>query len=167
MKKRTYPLQQIADIKKRRLEEAEKVLREKRQALDAAEKDLKEKREALSATQKLKLDLIEKHYKEIEKGTTSDVMERHDRYLKEVVDVKLEEEKKAVEEQKKVVKEARIALEKAREERLQKNQELEKIHIHKKEWTKEAKKEMEIEEANVADELGTSMHARKMKKREL
>ena len=43
MKKRIYPLEQIAEIKKRRLEEAEKVLREKRHALDTADKDLKTK----------------------------------------------------------------------------------------------------------------------------
>ena len=166
MKKRIYPLQQIAEIKKRRLEEAEKMLREKRLALDEAEKDLKAKREALNATQKLKLEMIEKHYKDIEKGTTSDILERHDRYMQEVMDVKLAEEKKLVEEQKKVVKDARLALEKARQERLKKNQELEKIHLHKKEWSKGARKEEEIEQAGVADELGTSMHARKMKKRQ-
>lgn len=165
MKKKKYPLQQIAEIKKRRLEEAEKILREKRQELDNAENELKERRKLLNTTQKLKLEMIEKHYKEIEKGTTSDVMERHDRYIKEVIDIKLAEEKKNVDDQKKIVKEARIALEKARNERLKKNQEMEKIHIHKKEWTKEAKKEMEIEEASIADELGTSMHARKMRKK--
>ena len=108
--------------------------------------------------------MIEKHYKDIEKGTTSDVMERHDRYMKEVIDIKLTEEKQNVDNQKKVVKAARIELETARKVRLEKNQELEKIHIHKKEWTKDAKKEMDIEEAGVADELGTSMHARKMKR---
>jgi hypothetical protein len=165
MKKRIYPLEQIAEIKKRRLEEAEKVLREKRLALDNAEKDLQTKRDALNASLQLKLDLIEKHFKEIEKGTTSDVMERHNRYIQEVIEVKLADEKKKVEDQKKVVKDAKLALEKARDIRLKKNQEMEKINIHKKEWTKEAVKEQEIEEAGIADELGTSMHARKMKKR--
>lgn len=164
MKKRKYPLTQIEEIKKRRLEEAEKVLREKRLALDAAEKDLEEKRKALNATQALKLEMIEKYYEDIKKGTTSILMERHDNYIREVVNVKLAEEKKKVDDQKKVVKQATIALEIAKEERLKKNQELEKIHIHKKEWTKEVKKEIDLEEAGISDELGTSMHARKMKK---
>jgi hypothetical protein len=164
MKKRKYPLTQIAEIKTRRLEEAEKILKQKRDELDIAEKDLLQKRKDLSATQKLKLEMIEKHFAKISKGTTSDVLKRHDEYMKEVIGVKLSEQKKAVDDQKKVVKEAQKALEAARIDRLKKNQELEKIHIHKKEWTKEMKKEMDLEEADVADELGTSMHARKMKK---
>ena len=165
MKKIIYPLQQIAEIKKRRLEEAEKILRQKREALDAAEKDLKEKRKILNDSMKLKIEMVEKHFQKIENGTTSDVMERHDHYMKEVINVKIAEEQKKVEAQKKIVKEAEIALEKAREERLKKNQELEKIHTHEKEWTKDAKKEMELAEAVVEDELGTIMHAKKMRKR--
>lgn len=161
MKKQKYPLEEIAAIKKRRLEEAEKVLREKRETLNKEEKILLEKKQAVQNSQKLKLDMLEKHFKKIEEGTTSEVLERHDTYIKEIINPKIAEEKKAFEDQKKVVKEAKIALEKAREERLKKNQDLEKINIHKKEWTKEAKKELSIEEAGVADELGTSMHSRK------
>ena len=164
MKKRRYPLAQIEEIKKRRLEEAEKILREKREALDAAEKDLDEKRKALNATQALKLEMIEKYYEDIKQGTTSLEMERHDNYIREVMNVKLAEEKKKVDDQKKVVKQAAFELEEARKERLKKNQELEKIDLHKKEWTKEAKKAEGIEEAGVSDELGTAMHSRKMRK---
>ncbi len=164
MKKKIYPLQQIAEIKQRRLEEAEKILRNKREALDKAEKDLVDKRKLLTATQTLKLEMIEKHFQKIEQGTTSDVLERHDHYMKEVLGVKLSAEKKAVEDQKKVVKEAEKALEVAKAVRLQKNQDLEKIYMHKEEWVKESKKEMEIEEANLSDELGTAMHSRKMRK---
>lgn len=166
MKKKRYPLSQVEEIKKRRLEEAERVLKEKREALDLAEKDLKEKRKALNATKALKLEMIEKYYEEIKQGTTSIMMERHDSYIREVMNVKLAEEKKKVDDQKKVVKEATFALEKAREDRIKKNQELEKIHMHKKEWKKEVKKEESKDESGVSDELGTSMHARKMKKRQ-
>ncbi|MCH9811407.1 type III secretion T3S chaperone [bacterium] len=165
MKKRKYPLSQIEEIKKRRLEEAEKVLKEKREALTQAEKDLEEKRKALNATQELKLEMIEKYYEEIKQGTTSLMMERHDSYIREVINVKLAEEKKKVDDQKKVVKEAQAELEKARQNRIKKNQELEKIHLHKEEWKKEVRKEITIEEAGVSDELGTAMHSRKMKKR--
>lgn len=165
MKKKKYPLSQIVEIKKRRLEDAEIILKMKRSALEAAEKDLKEKRKKLNETQKLKLETIEKHFKKISEGTTSDVLKRHETYMKEVIEVKITEEKKAVDEQKKVVKEAERELEAARIDRLKKNQELEKIYMHKKEWTKEIQKEMVSEEAALGDELGTSMHARKSKKR--
>lgn len=164
MKKRQYPLSQLADIKKRRLEEAEKVLKEKRDALDLAEKELITRRKALNASQTLKLEIIEKHYAETKEGTTSNIIDRHDKYIQEVINVKLNEEKKKVDEQKKVVKAAKADLEEARADRLKKHQALEKMHIHEKEWTKDMKKEVAIEEASVADELGTSMHARKMKK---
>ena len=130
MKKLKYPLEQIAEIKKRRLDEAEKILKEKREALDKEENILKEKKEALLATKKLKDEIIEKHFLKIEEGTTSDILERHDRYIKEVITPKISEEKKGYDDQKKVVQQAKVALEEARKERLKKNQELEKIHIH-------------------------------------
>jgi len=63
------------------------------------------------------------------------------------------------------VKEAEVELEKARMERIKKNQELEKIHLHKEEWKKDMQKEITIEEAGLSDELGTAMHSRKMRKR--
>jgi hypothetical protein len=165
MKKYKYPLEQIAEIKKRRLEEAEKILREKRELVDKEEKVLIEKKKALVETQKVKNEIIKKHYKEIEEGTTSDILERHDLYMKEVINVKIAEEKKNVDDQKKVVIEAKKELELARENRLQKNQDLEKIHLHKKEWLKGARKQMALDEAIVSDELGTGMHTRNKRKK--
>jgi len=162
MKKREYPLKQIAEIKKRRLEEAEKILRQRRDAFDKAEIELKERRKLLNESMNLKLEIIEKHYKKIENGTTADIMERHDHYIKEVINVKIAEEKKRVDAQKKVVKEAEAALELAKVDRLKKNQDLEKIYMHEKEWTTETRKEIDIEEAIVEDELGSIMHSRRM-----
>lgn len=163
MKKETYPLEQIAQIKKRRLDEAERILKQKREALTKEEETLKEKKKAFEASKKLKEEIIEKHFKKIEEGTTSDVLERHDTYIKEVITPKISEEKKGVEDQKKVVQEAKKALEEARIIRLKKNQELEKIILHKKDWEKGVRKELSLEEASVSDELGTAMHSRKMR----
>ena len=73
MKKKEYPLKEIIEIKKRRLEEAEKILRQKQEALVEAEKNLTEKKKLLNGSEKLKLEMIEKHYKKIENGTTADV----------------------------------------------------------------------------------------------
>ena len=166
MKKKEYPLKEIIEIKKRRLEEAEKILRQKQDALVEAEKNLTEKKKLLNASEKVKLEMIEKHYKKIENGTTADVMERHNHYIQEVINVKIAEEKKKVEAQKKVVQEAHVALDKARAERLEKHKDLEKIHTHEKEWSKEAKKELEIFEAIVEDEIGTIIHGKQSRKKQ-
>ena len=103
MKKPKYPLQQITDIKKRRLEEAEKILKKKREILQQEENTLKEKRNLLNASQKAKLDMIEKHYIKIQEGISTVLMDAHNKYIKEVMNVKIDEDRENVKKQKKVV----------------------------------------------------------------
>ena len=95
---------------------------------------------------------------EVMEGTISDKIQMHEKYIKNVVELELKEEERKVREQKENVKRAEEALEEAREDRLKKNQEVEKMKLHRLEWDKEMKLEMERAEALVNDELGSNIH---------
>jgi len=161
MKKPLYPLEQIALIKEKRLEEAEKILKEKKEKLDAETAKLSSLEKKLNETRQHRVEKIQKHLEEMEAGTTSEKITHHERYIKHVVDERLKAEQRDVEGQKKVVKLAEEAVEKARSERLKKHQEVEKMKLHKKEWEKEVQLQAEKEESLEADELGESIHVRK------
>lgn len=164
MKKPAYPLEQIALIKQKRLEEAEKVLKEKKEILDKEEAALELAKKKREEVRKHKDKKIQQLWDELEEGTTSDKIEIHEKYIQDVVAKQLEEENKKVKKQQEVVKTAREEVDKAREDRMKKEQEKEKIALHRKEWEKEMKLEAIRDEANLSDELGTSMHARKKRR---
>ena len=100
-------------------------------------------------------------WNEMEEGTTSDKIELHEKYIKDVIAKQLVEEEKKVKQQTDIVTKARNEVEQARQDRLKKQQEKEKITLHKKGWDKEMLEEIIKDEGNLSDELGTSMHARK------
>lgn len=161
MKKPKYPLEQVALIKKRRLEEAERHLKKCKETLETEQEKLKQAKEKLSQVKKHKDEKIRKFFEEMKEGTTSLKIERHDNYIKNVVDIDLKEKAEVVKKQQAEVKKAEVKLEEARQDRIKKNQEMEKIKLHREEWDKEQKRELLRQEASESDELGTSMHARK------
>jgi flagellar biosynthesis chaperone FliJ len=148
-----YPLEQIAQIKVKRLEEAEKLLKEKKRLLEVELEKLKKAEE--------KRDLVKKHRQDKQEGTTSDKIITHERYLKKIVDEELKSEEKKVVDQKKIVTKAEEEVEKARKDRLKKNQDVEKLKLHKTEWEKEALYEEMKKEAIETDEMGSSTHSLK------
>lgn len=156
-----YPLEQIATIKQKRLEEAEKTLREKKLKLEEEKKRLVTFEEKRNEVLKHKNEKIRKHLEEVSQGTTSREMEIHQRYIKEVVEEELKEAEKKVVSQKKVVTQSEEDVEKARKEYIKKNQDVEKIKMHRKEWDKEAKMQEIRDEALETEELGTNIHSRK------
>ena len=166
MKKPEYPLQQVSMIKHKRLEEAEKVLKEKKRLLEKEEEKLvavKKKRDEVKKHKNVK---IRKYMDEVMDGTTSDKIQLHEKYIKDVVEKELKEENKKVNDQKEIVKKAEEELEKAREDRLRKNLEVEKIKLHRIEWEKEMRMEMARAEGAINDELGANVHTiRKQKKK--
>ncbi len=154
-----YPLEQIQEIKLKRLEEAEKLLKEKKRLLDVEMEKLKKIEEKRDLVKKHRLDKLKKFLDELTEGTTSDKIVTHERYLKKVVDEELKLEEKKVIDQKKIVTKAEDEVEKARKERLKKNLDVEKLKLHKEEWTKEAlQEELKIEAAET-DELGSNAHS--------
>ena len=156
-----YPLEQVAQIKQKRLEEAEKLLKEKKEILDKEEINLETAKKKRDEVKKLKTEKLRQMWNEMEEGTTSDKIELHEKYIKDVIAKQLVEEEKKVKQQTDIVTKARNEVEQARQDRLKKQQEKEKITLHKKGWDKEMLEEIIKDEGNLSDELGTSMHARK------
>jgi hypothetical protein len=156
-----YPLEQIAQIKVKRLEEAEKLLKEKKRLLDVEEEKLKKAIEKRDLVKKHRQDKLQKFLDEMQEGTTSDKIITHERYLKKIVDEELKAEEKKVVDQKKVVTKAEEEVEKARKDRLKKNQDVEKLKLHKTEWEKEALLEEIKKEASETDEMGSNTHSLK------
>jgi flagellar biosynthesis chaperone FliJ len=162
-KKPEYPLMQVSQIKQRRLEEAEKMLKERKEQLQKEEEALKvaiAKRDKVLEHRKEKL---RKHLAEMDQGTSSEKILQAERYIKKVVDEDLKKEEKKVKEQQEVVKKAEKAVEIARLDMVKRNQEVEKMRLHQADWEKEQSLiEMQAENLEM-DELGSSTFVRKKK----
>ncbi|MGR3951892.1 MAG: type III secretion T3S chaperone [Chlamydia sp.] len=156
-----YPLKEVLEVKKRRVDEAEKNVKEKQKLLIAEEEKLKQKEK--------ERDKVLEHYKakltqlrnEFDNGTTSAKIDQIKLYLK-VVQEKLAVEEKKVKEQQQQVELAQKNVEIAKNQLKDRQREQEKIDLHKIEWSKEMKKELEIEEARFEDDLGSTMFLSKM-----
>jgi flagellar biosynthesis chaperone FliJ len=149
-----YPLEEVLQIKRRRVEEAEKMLAQKLEALDVEKKKLLACEEARDKVKNHLSDKMRQLRTILDEGTTSPKIEEMRVYIKVVQERLAGEEKKVVEQQKQVeiaeknVEEARILLKKRR-------QEVDKLVIHRQDWWKEMNKELEIAEGREQDEMGS------------
>jgi hypothetical protein len=149
-----YPLHQVLEVKKRRVEDAEKVVQEKRLALEKEKEKLVQceaSRDKVLNHKKAKLKQLRK---EMESATTTDKIQQMKVYLK-IVDDKLAIEEKKVKDQKDQVELAEKNLQMALHELKLKRQEVDKLNTHKETWLKEARKELEVQEERDMNELGT------------
>ncbi len=163
--KQKYPLEQLQFIKKKKLDEAEKVLREKKALLIKEEEKLKaleKERDKVKAHKEEKLNQLREALDAGEKTTKIQQMKL---YLKEVQE-ELKTHETKVKEQKKKVEAAEKEVEIARANYIKKLQDVEKLKEHEKEWKKEKLAELEYRESLEADEIGTARHiAKKQKKK--
>ncbi len=120
-----YPLEHLVTIKERRLEKAEKVLKEKKETLAKEEVTLSELEEKRDKTLHHKHDKLTQLREQLDKGTTSDKIDSAKIYI-EVVDEELTEREKKVKNQEKVVKEAEEEVENARKDFIKKQHDVEK-----------------------------------------
>lgn len=164
MAKAIYPLAQVIDVKKKRVEDAEKVVAEKRKALSEEEEKLKEREKAREEVKEHQLAKLTQMRKEMDEGTTSDKIIQMKVYLK-VVEERLKVEDKKVQDQKAQVKTAEQNLENAILELNRKRQEVDKLLTHQKDWLAEMRKEEEIIEGREQDELGSVMYLVNRRKR--
>lgn len=164
MSKNIYPLKQIIEIKQRRVEEAEKVVKEKQLVLEKEQQKLVEKQQARDKVRNHQIDKLTQLRETLDHAMTSPKVQQMKVYLK-VVDEKLKIEEKKVKDQQEVVKNAEKSLEKAKEELHIKRQEVDKFLTHQTDWIKERRKEMEIIEGREQDELGSVIYSsQKLKK---
>lgn len=157
-----YPLEQLSQIKLKRLEEAEKILKEKKELLSKEETKLAEVEKERDKVRYHRNAKLEQLRLELDSGTTTDKIQQMKYYLKSV-DEKLKIQNKKVQDQQKIVDSAKTAVETARKEMLQKQQDVEKIRMHKKEWNQEELKRLDHIESLNNDEIGTTIHLKTKK----
>ena len=152
-----YPLEQLATIKKKKLDEAERELNEKKEALNKEKEKLKKVEKIRDTAKEHKDDKLQQLRDELDQGTTTDVIRRMKRYLK-VVDEDLLAKEQKVTEQKKQVNIAKAHLEEARIVFFQRQKDVEKLKMHRKEWEQEMRIILAHEDEIINDEIGSSMY---------
>lgn len=151
---KAYPLKQIMEVKVRRVEEAEKLVKEKRAALEAEKEKLKKREEDRDKAVKHHVDKLTQLRKSLDEGTTTDKIMQMKAYLK-VAKEKVKVEEKKVKDQQDQVEIATKNLTNAQNELRLRRQEVDKIETHKKDWIKQMQKEEELIEGREQDEIGT------------
>ena len=116
--------------------------------------EVEKERDKVKSHRIAKLDQLRQ---KLDEGTTSDKIQQGKRYLK-VVDEQLLQKEAKVKIQKKQVEAAQTQVEEARKDLFKKQQAVEKLIIHRKEWDKEMKAIVEHQENLESDELGSAMH---------
>lgn len=158
-----YPLQQIIEVKERRVEQAEKLLKEKQEALEQENQKLVKAQNAREQVKTHYDSKLQQLRDSLDEGTTSEKIKMMKMYI-DVVKEKLVEEDKKLEAQQEVVTKAEEAVEEAHEDLQKKRQEVDNLETHKEEWTKEAKRELERKEQIEQDELGSIMYLNRQRR---
>lgn len=160
MREKNYPLEQVILIKKKRLEEAEKVLLQKKELLIKEEEKMKKVEKERDEVKEHKNDKLAQLRHELDTASSSLKIQQMRLYLKEVQE-KLKAKELKVKEQQKMLDAAIKAVELAREDMLKKRLSTEKMSMHKEEWKKEQKVYEVQDEASESDEIGTTIFTRK------
>lgn len=158
-----YPLKQIIEVKQKRVEDAEAVVKEKRAALEKEQQILAQKEAERDKAIKHHDDKLKQMREELDHGTTSPKIQQMKAYLK-VVKERVAAEEKKVNDQKKQVETAEKNLENAKKDLKIKEQEVDKLLSHRKDWYKEMQKEQEIIEGREQDELGNTIFSTNRRK---
>lgn len=149
-----YPLRQVIQVKEKRVEDAEAIVREKIAALEKEQNILKQKEAERDKAKKHYDDKLKQMREELDQGTTSTKIQQMKAYLK-VVKERVAAEEKKVKDQKVQVETAEKNLKAARDDLQAKRQEVDKLKTHRSDWIKEMRKEQEIVEGREQDELGS------------
>lgn len=151
-----YPLAEVLVVKKKRVTDAEEIVKQKQKILDDEKIKLKTAEEARDKVKQHYDDKLRQLRQELDEGTTSVRIDRCKLYLK-IVQEKLLIEEKKVKQQQAQVEVAEKNLKLAQEELKKKRKELDKIEEHKKYWTKETVQDLLLQESRQEDELGSLM----------
>lgn len=161
-----YPLKQVLEVKQKRVEDAEKIVKEKQLALLKEQQVLEQKEKDRDKAKGHYDDKLKQMRQTMDEGTTSPKIQQMKAYLK-VAKERVAVEEKKVKDQKTQVEAAEKNLEEAKRTLKIKRQEVDKLQSHRTDWTKEMRKELEVVEAREQDELGsiiyTTRHPRKGK----
>lgn len=163
--KLAYPLEEVLDIKRRRVDEAEREVAKKHEELEREREILAEKEAERDKVVQHREDKMKQMRDALDEGTTAPKVLQMRAYIK-VVKVRVAEEEQKVTEQEEQVDIAEKNLEVAKEDLRLRRKEVDKLEEHKEGWLVEAKKELEIEEIREADEMGSVMFLTRMRKQQ-
>ena len=149
-----YPLEQVLEIKNRRVDEAEKVVKEKQEILKKEKEKLKGYQEAYQKIVDHHKDKLDQLRAALDEGTPMNKVEQMRLYIKEVKERKYEEKRK-VERQEKQVEKAEKAVEEAQKVLKERRLEVDKLTTHKNDWTKNELKELGRLESKRLEEVGS------------
>ncbi len=153
-----YPLEQLLTIKKNRFDQALKILEEKKALLAQAEIQLATAQSARDRVREHKLTKLQQLREALDQGTSTDKIQQMKSYLK-LVDQELAEKETKVAQEQKQVDLAQKQVNLATLEVQQKRKDLEKLELHKKEWSQEVRSWIERKEEVEHDEQGAALHA--------
>ena len=162
MAKIVYPLAQVQEVKQRRVEVAERVLKEKVQELEKEKEKLRQREEERNRVLNHHNEKLRQLREILDKESTSPKIQQMKVYLKVVKD-KLKIEDKKVKDQQAQVEIAEKNVETARQEVIRKRLEVDKLEMHRKDWEKEMRKELEMEEGREHDEIGNIIYSLRQK----
>ena len=163
MAKVTYPLKQVMEVKQRRVEEAEKVVKEKQLLLEKEKEKLKEREAERDKVLLHYNEKLEQMRFEMTQLTSSPKLQQMKVYVK-VVKERLKVEEKKVKDQQDQVDVAEKNLELAKKELAIKRQEVDKLETHRLDWEKEMRKEAEVIEGREQDDLGSVIYLTNLRK---
>lgn len=166
MKPLNYPLEQLVTIKKKRFDQAVKVLEEKKLILEKAYEKLFEVTQERDETAKHKAAKLAQLRQTLDEGGRSDKIQQMKTYLK-VVDEELQQKEKKVTAQQKEVDAAQKQVDLATEELFARKKDVEKLETHKAEWQKEVRYWTERKEGVEHDELGSATYSQRKRESEI
>lgn len=162
MKMPAYPLLEVMNIKKKRVEDQERVVKEKKAKLEQEMQKLRDREADRDKVLKHHNDKLEQLRHELDTGTTTEKIKMMKVYLKEVKE-KLKIEEKKVKEQKDQVELATKDLDVAEKELKKRRQDVDKLNVHRVDWEKEIRLEMEMKELDQQDEMGNVIFLKKQR----
>lgn len=148
-----YPLADVVIVKKRRVEAAEKALKEKLEILRKEQEILEQRKAERDKVVRHHDDKLAQLRNELDHATTSPKVQQMKAYLK-IVKEKVEVENKKVADQEEQVAKAQKNVDIAREELNRKQLEVDKMEEHRKSWEIAMRKELEVIAGREQDELG-------------
>lgn len=153
-----YPLEQLLTIKKNRFDQALKILEDKKRLLEQAKMKLATVTAERDRVRDHKVSKLQQLRDELDQGTSTDKVQQMKAYLK-IVDQELAQKETQVVQEEKQVHLATQQVELATAEVNQKRKDLEKLELHKKEWSQEVRSWIERKEELEHDEQGAALHA--------
>lgn len=157
MAKAVYPLLQVLEVKKKRVEDQERVVQEKKAELEKEQEKLREREAERDKAKAHHAEKLQQLRDELDKSTHTPTIMQMKAYLKVTIE-KVKVEEKKVKEQQDQVEIAEKALEEARETLRLRRIEVDKLVSHQTDWEKEMRREEEIVEGREQDELGSTIY---------